>query len=165
MTETKTTEPTPKQDSPCEISFYHLTQGEIDKSTAKLLEKAYQANLKSVLVLNSDEEVEHYNKLLWTFASLAFLPHGTQKDKNPERQPVYLSKQPETINDPSIVATVNAKDAFDMGPFKRCLDIFNGHDNDAVTKARQRWKLFHNAGYKLTYWKQNESGKWFQETN
>lgn len=150
---------------PCEVSFYHLTQGDLDKSVAKLLEKVYEANHRSVLCVKTEDDITHFNKLLWTFSSLAFLPHGSAQDGDPTQQPVYLTTTPEAPNNATILATVNAETIVDTGLFKRCLDIFNGHDNDAVTKARQRWTQFKDAGHTLTYWKQDEAGRWYQEAS
>ena len=153
----------------CEISFYHLTQGSLDKSVAKLLEKGFEAGHRSILVLDTQEELDHYNKILWTFSSLAFVPHGSDDDGDPAQQPLYLTTSLNTENprpnQATILATVNANTSLDTSGFKRCLDIFNGHDDDAVTKARARWKSFKAAGHKLTYWKQDENGRWFQEAS
>lgn len=151
--------------SPCEISFYHLTQGDLEKSVAKLLEKVFESGYRSNLVVATDEELDRFNKLLWTFSSLAFLPHGTVDEEHAEAQPLLLSKSPDSRNGAAILATVNAETVPDLGQFKRFLDIFNGHDDDAVTKARERWKHFKTAGHKLTYWKQDEMGRWYQEAS
>ena len=37
--------------------------------------------------------------------------------------------------------------------------MFSGHDPDAVTEARVAWKSL-RAGNELTYWQQDESGRW-----
>lgn len=147
----------------CEISFYHLTQGDLEKSVAKLLEKVYEAGHRSVLVLKNEDDMAQFNKLLWTFASMAFLPHGTTAEENPDQQPLLLSLTASHENNASILATVNASDHKDTAGFKRYLDIFNGHDDDAVTQARSRWKHYKDLGHKLTYWKQDDGGRWYQE--
>ena len=47
-----------------------------------------------------------------------------------------------------------------MTPFERCLLLFDGHDGDAVQAARDRWKVFREAGHDLSYWQQDDSGRW-----
>jgi DNA polymerase-3 subunit chi len=40
------------------------------------------------------------------------------------------------------------------------LEIFDGNSDDAVAAARTRWKAHKDAGHELTYWKQDEGGRW-----
>ncbi len=143
-----------------EVSFYHLTQGSLEKSVAKLLEKVYLAGMRSVLLFENAETLATYNKLLWTFSSLTFLPHGSKSEGQPEEQPLWLSTEFENPNEASVLACVEGTQISAFKDFKRCLDIFNGHDDDAVKEARKRWKAYKEAGHELTYWKQNEKGRW-----
>jgi len=43
------------------------------------------------------------------------------------------------------------------------LDLFDGHDPDAVQSARQRWKTLKEAGHDLAYWQQSEQGGWSRQ--
>ena len=38
--------------------------------------------------------------------------------------------------------------------------MFDGHDDEAVSAARQRWKAHKDSGHALTYWQQTERGGW-----
>lgn len=143
-----------------EVNFYHFLQGSLEKSVAKLLEKIYQAGLRSVLLMESEEKQEYYNSFLWTFHPSSFLPHGSSKEGNGEHQPLWLTTHIENPNCADVLVTVDGITLQDLSSFKRCLDIFNGHDEDAVNQARQRWKFYKEAGHALTYWQQNEAGQW-----
>ncbi len=114
----------------------------------------------SVLLFKKTETLALYNKLLWTFSSLTFLPHGSKLEGQPKEQPLWLSTDFENPNQAEVVACVEGTQLLDFKDFKRCLDIFNGHDDDAVKDARKRWKAYKKAGHALTYWKQNEKGRW-----
>ncbi|HLO75488.1 MAG TPA: DNA polymerase III subunit chi, partial [Magnetospirillum sp.] len=48
----------------------------------------------------------------------------------------------------------------DMGAYARCLDLFDGRDDDAVQAARQRWKSWKADGHELVYYQQTERGGW-----
>lgn len=147
-----------------EISFYQLTQGAMDKSVAKVLEKVQGAGLRSVMLFENPETLDAYNKMLWTFSSLSFLPHGSATDgaplNDPKQQPLWLTPTFENPNGADVVACVEGTLLPDVKTFKRCLDIFNGHDDDAVLQARKRWVHYKDLGCVLTYWKQSESGRW-----
>ena len=47
--------------------------------------------------------------------------------------------------------------------FARVLDMFDGHDSEAVEAARARWRDLKDAGYELTYWQQTAQGGWEQK--
>jgi len=73
-----------------QIQFYHLTATPLERALPKLLEKAYASGFKILLVAGSDERVDQLNQSLWTYAQLSFLPHGSVKDGNVEKQPILL---------------------------------------------------------------------------
>ena len=47
-----------------------------------------------------------------------------------------------------------------IGDFRLACELFDGHDEDAVAAARQRWQVYKQAGHALTYFQQNDAGKW-----
>jgi len=44
--------------------------------------------------------------------------------------------------------------------YERVIYMFDGHDENAVAAARERWKIEKKAGHELTYWQQDEEGRW-----
>jgi DNA polymerase-3 subunit chi len=143
-----------------EIGFYHLTRSTLDDALPRLLEKAYAAGQR-VLVRGSDpERVELLNRALWTYGKDSFLPHGARSDGFAEDQPIYLTSQVENANGATILVRIDDADAPDLAEFARCLDLFDGHDEDAVARARDRWRAATAAGHVCTYWQQTERGGW-----
>jgi DNA polymerase-3 subunit chi len=51
-------------------------------------------------------------------------------------------------------------DVADFSKFDRVLDLFDGHDQEAVQAARVRWKARQDAGHDLAYWQQSPTGGW-----
>jgi DNA polymerase IIIc chi subunit len=70
-----------------EASFYHLTSSPLKKALPSLLEKAYENNMRSVVICHA-ENIKPLDDDLWTFSPTKFLPHGTEK---PEIQPVFIT--------------------------------------------------------------------------
>ncbi len=97
--------------------------------------------------------------LLWTYNEAGFLPHGSARDGNAERQPVWLTAGDENPNGASMLVLVDGADSARLDGFQRCCDIFDGNDEAAVAAARQRWKAAKAAGHELVYWEQSD-GKW-----
>jgi len=142
-----------------EIGFYHLRTMPLERALPSILERALAAGHRVVVVAGSPERVEHLNDLLWTYGEASFLPHGSARDGNAERQPVWLTAADENPNGASMLVLVDGAVSARLDAFRRCCDIFDGNDEAAVAAARQRWKAAKAAGHQLVYWEQSD-GKW-----
>jgi DNA polymerase-3 subunit chi len=111
-----------------------------------------------VLIAGSDERVEHLNQLLWTYDDASFLPHGSARDGNAARQPIFLTKAAANPNHADMLVLVDGARAPELAGYKRVCDMFDGNDESAVEAARQRWREAKLAGHALTYWEQTPSG-------
>ena len=146
-----------------EIRFYHLTRTPLERALPALLERALAAGMRSVVIAGSQERVEALNQLLWTYEERSFLPHGSRRDGRPERQPIWLTTEDENPNGADCLVLTDGAGSDRVGEYRRCLDLFNGQDPAAVDAARARWKTWKEAGHELSYWQQDESGRWQQK--
>ena len=142
-----------------EIGFYHLRTMPLERALPSILERALAAGHRVVVVAGSPERVEHLSDLLWTYNDASFLPHGSARDGNADRQPVWLTTGEENPNGASMLVLVDGANSARLDAFARCCDIFDGNDEAAVAAARQRWKAAKAAGHQLIYWEQSD-GKW-----
>jgi DNA polymerase-3 subunit chi len=143
-----------------EVGFYHLTRSTLEDALPRLLEKAYAGGKRVVVRIGEPERLELLNRALWTYGKDSFLPHGTRADGFAEDQPIYLTQQVENPNGASVLVLVHDADAPDLGEYERCLDLFDGGDPEAVTRARGRWRAAAAAGHGCVYWQQSERGGW-----
>lgn len=51
----------------------------------------------------------------------------------------------------------------DVEKFSLCCEFFDGQDEQAVLAARARWKAYKEKGYTLTYFQQDDTGRWQQK--
>ena len=143
-----------------EVRFYHLEKTPLEKGCAKLLERVLSSGERAVVFCQDMERLDHLNKVLWTYSSAAFLPHGSEKEGFASRQPIWLTTSWENPNDAQVVVVSGGEILKDNLPFKRCLDIFDASHDSALVQARDRWRLYRERGYSLAYWKQNAQGAW-----
>ena len=108
----------------------------------------------------SAERVKALDGALWVFDQGSFLPHGTAREGRAEAQPIYLTATEENPNGAGLLVLTNGVAPSFVGEFERCLDLFDGKDDAAVTAARARWKRLADAGHELTYWQQTDRGGW-----
>lgn len=144
-----------------EILFYHLTERTLDQVLPGLVEKSLERDWKVVVHAGSDDQVEALDTLLWTYRDAAFLPHGSIRDGNEARQPIWLTADNDNPNGAKIRFLVGGADCTDVENYERVVYMFDGHDNAAVEHARTRWK-FHKSEAKgeQTYWQQSPNGRW-----
>lgn len=145
------------------VDFYHLTSSPVDRALPQLLERVVKSGAKAVVMAASDERVEAFNNLLWTYDPDSWLPHGSKKDGTPERHPIWITDREENPNGASILVLTDGMDAEFKPAFDRCLDLFDGGNDVALTAARARWKKAKEQGHDLHYWQQKPGGGWVEQ--
>ena len=141
-----------------EVGFYHLRTMPLERALPKLLERALADGHRVVVLAGSEERVMHLDGVLWTYEEASFLPHGTKRDGNAARQPVWLTTADENPNGASILVLLDGMRAAALGAYRRVCDVFDGNDEAAVAGARERWREARGLGHALIYWEQTAAG-------
>jgi DNA polymerase-3 subunit chi len=142
-----------------EIGFYHLRTTPLERALPNILERALAAGHRILVMAGSRERVDHLDDLLWTYSDASFLPHGSAREGQAERQPIWLTAADENPNRASMLVLLDGATSARLQDYARCCDIFNGNDEAAVEAARRRWKEAKAAGHQLVYWEQVD-GRW-----
>jgi len=140
-----------------EVGFYHLKTTPLERALPRLLERALGDGHRIVVMAGSAERVEALDALLWTYSDASFLAHGSARDGQAARQPVWLTAADENPNQATMLVLVDGVRA-GRGGFRRVCDMFDGNDDAAVAAARERWREAKAAGHDLVYWQQTETG-------
>jgi DNA polymerase III subunit chi len=138
-----------------EVGFYHLTRSALEPALGRLLERVLDSGLRAVVRAASAERAEAINRALWQVGGDSFLPHGSRADGNAEDQPVFLTDREDYPNGAQVLVLVDGAEA-DPIPFRRCLYLFDGNDEQAVERARDLWRRWRERGMALPYWQQTE---------
>ena len=145
---------------PTEILFYHLERLPLERVLPGLLERTLERGWKAVVQGSSQERIEALDKLLWSYREDTFLPHGREGDGAAERQPVYLTSTDDNPNAAEVRFLVDGAEGNGLEAYTRAVYIFDGQDDEAVARARDQWRSAQEAGHDVTYWQQDERGKW-----
>lgn len=143
-----------------EVYFYHLQNQTLEAILPKLLLAGLARGWRSVVQTGSDERAEALAAALWIFDDESFLPHGTARDGAGELQPVWITAGDDTPNGAAVRFFVDGAAAGDIGNLTRAVIVFNGNDDEALERARADWRRFRGAGFPVSYWQQDENGKW-----
>jgi DNA polymerase-3 subunit chi len=147
-----------------QIGFYHLLRMPLEQALPRLLEKAAAAGLRTVVMAGSAERVGQLNALLWTWDAGSWLPHGSAAEGDAALQPIWLTDSDENPNGATVLVLCDGAASERVGEFNRCLDLFDGNDEAAVTAARERWKAWKDAGHELVYYQQGDGGGWTEKS-
>jgi DNA polymerase-3 subunit chi len=148
---------------PTEVLFYHLERTPLEGVLSELLEKTLERGWRAVVQTGSQERLDSLDTALWTYREDSFLPHGTVNDGAPEEHPIYLTTGPDTPNGARVRFLVDGSDAANLNDYDRVVFLFDGRQDDAVARARAQWTVAKDAGHDVTYWQQNEQGRWEQK--
>lgn len=143
-----------------EIRFYHLQRKPLERALPELLEKILERASRAVVMAGSEERVETLAGLLWTYEDRSFLPHGSARDGQAERQPIWLTQTEENPNGADVLVLTDGASTAAIGDYSIACELFDGNDPEVVVAARTRWTAYKEAGHDLTYWQQTERGGW-----
>ncbi|NCT40152.1 MAG: DNA polymerase III subunit chi [Alphaproteobacteria bacterium] len=140
-----------------EVRFYHMERSTLESALPALLNKAVmQGNV--IVQSSTPQNVEALNTHLWAYNPDSFLPHGSEKDGNPEQQPIWLTDRQENPNNANILTLTHGATNENIKDYKLCCEMLDGNDQNAVAAARQKWTSYKDQGFDITYWQQGQNG-------
>lgn len=146
-----------------DVYFYHLQNQPLEKVLPQLLEKCLERGWRCVVQTQTDERAVALDQHLWTWRDDSFLPHGTERDSNAPEQPVLLTTSDANANAAKVRFFVEGASSENLEGYERAIHLFDGNDPDAVDNARVQWKRSQAAGHSVTYWQQDDAGRWQQK--
>lgn len=150
-----------------ELAFYQLRTSSLEEALCTLLQKALDSNYRVLVIGDSDERVSSLSLALWTRNAASFLAHGTINDDNCEDQPILLiteqQDKSENINSADVAIAIDGTVLNFIDGVSRYLDVFDGNNEIARDKARNRWMNYKNDDHLLTFWKQGDDGAWSKQ--
>lgn len=148
-----------------EVRFYHLQRTALERALPQLLEKTLERDWRAVVKAASQERVEALNGQLWTYGRESFLPHGSGKDGQADRQPIWLTDTDENPNAASVLFLVDGAATDMLAQYTLCCELFDGNDATAIATAREHWRAYKTAGHALTYWQESDRGGWVKKAD
>ena len=145
-----------------EALFYHLEHFPLERVLPNLLEKTLERSWRAIVRAGTQERLDALDLHLWTYREDSFLPHGSSKEGHTEAQPIYLTLGHENPNGATILFLVDGADFDAPDGFERIVYLFDGRDEQALATARTGWKQAKASGRAVTYWQQEQAGRWIK---
>ncbi|MBB3770283.1 DNA polymerase-3 subunit chi [Angulomicrobium tetraedrale] len=145
-----------------EVFFYHLQGRPMEAALPQLLEKCLERGWRCVVQAASPERVDALDQLLWSFDEASFLPHGTDRQPDPARQPILLTTSDSNPNAAAVRFLVEGAVLEGFAGYIRVIHLFDGADPDELDRARAQWRVAKSGGHAVAYWQQSPDGRWQQ---
>ncbi|MEC5290644.1 DNA polymerase III subunit chi [Aurantimonas sp. C2-6-R+9] len=147
-----------------EVLFYHLTESRLEDALPGLLERSLAKGWRVVVQFASEERRDALDHHLWVYKDESFLPHGSDADGSGALQPILLTVEAgQEGNDPHVRFLVEGAAPAALERYVRAVYLFDGHDEDQIGRARERWTVEKAAGHDVTYWQQTDGGRWVKK--
>jgi DNA polymerase-3 subunit chi len=143
-----------------ELWFYHLENASVDEALPELLTKLMERGGRAVVCSQEDTRLEHLDSHLWTFREDSFLPHGRSDADHVEHQPIVLSDRTDNPNAASMLFCLDGAAPGDVSAWDRVVVMFEASDETSVARARALWAAQKKSDIPISYWKQNDMGRW-----
>lgn len=143
-----------------EVLFYHLERQPLENVLPRMLQTSLERGWRVVVQTGSQERAEALSSLLWTVDEDGFLPHGTEADGFADLQPIWLTASDDNPNAANVRFYVDGSLVGSVDGLLRAIIMFDGTEPDSLDRARADWKRLRAAGHEISYWQQNEQGRW-----
>jgi len=144
------------------LAFYHLTRSTSDEALPLLLQKTLGAE-KRALVCCQNQQKAQISSAVWSFGEASWLPHGVdgKDDEDADLCPIWISDNPEqNANNAQYVFFMSGITPTSFDDKERVFVLFDGNNAEDLDAARRQWKDFRDAGHDLSYWQQDDAGRW-----
>lgn len=143
------------------VLFYHLTQAPLESLLPALLGKSLAAGFQVDVRGTDQRKLDWLDQKLWQGPDDGFLPHGIAGGAHDALQPVLLTTETAARDGTTCLMAIDgaAVAAGEADAMERVCILFDGHDELAVSGARQQWRDLTKAGCVAEYWAQDD-GRW-----
>jgi DNA polymerase-3 subunit chi len=143
-----------------DVKFFHLMRRKTEQALPEIVTKAVERDgLRVVIKTPHADRTAAIDQSLWA-EPLSFLPHGTVYDGSETQQPVFITTEDDNPNGATMLVLTDGVESAMVGKYDLCCEVFEDADEAAVTAARTKWKEYKDKGYTLTYFQQDDDGRW-----
>jgi DNA polymerase-3 subunit chi len=141
--------------------FYHMTRKPLEETLPALLTRAQGQGWRVAIRGTDPARIAWLDEKLWLLSDDGFMPHGVAGGAFDADQPVLLTTGTAVPNGATYLVAIDGAEVTpdEVAAMERVSVMFDGHDPDALARARAQWKALTAAGCAAAYWSE-ESGRW-----
>jgi DNA polymerase III subunit chi len=129
------------------IDFYRYAEDRT-KFACMLTSKAFSSGCKVCVMTPDPAMAEAFDRQLWTYQSLKFIPHCRKGSDLESESPVIVLVAGEEAPHHDVLINLTASWPPSFASFERVLEIVSTDETDKAT-ARDRYRFYKERGYEL----------------
>lgn len=153
------------------ISCYNTTQDLLPKTFCQLAEKCYYAGLKTNVITENTDYSQSLDRVLWTYSKKHFIPHATNTDHHPEKQPILITNDLNSLSPADVTIFINTsksvilnitsnKNTAQLQYSQKILFIFDEVQNIQTTEINAILEKSYITAFEIDSFIQDKKGKW-----
>ena len=114
----------------------------------RVAEKAYEQGLRVAVRTTSPSETAEIDELMWTFSDRSFVPHAVwpAEPSVAEHTPVLIASGALPDSHRDVLVNLAPEGPAEPARYGRICEIV-GADEETRRRARQRWRVYREAGF------------------
>lgn len=146
-----------------DIRFYHMVQKKLEAALPEIVAKAHSRGHRVLVKTASPARAAAIDTLLWSFDAESFIPHSATPGDHAAAQPVFITDGDDNPNKAGVLILTDGATMADVSGFEMCCELFDEADRSGVEAARERWKAYKAQGHAMSYFQQDDDGRWVQK--
>lgn len=116
----------------------------------RVLRKARASGRQAVVYWSDAAALQSFDKLLWSFSPLDFLPHVFANDALAGQTPILLTDAVVDTPHTDLLVNLDAQSPTFFSRFDRVVEVVSNDQADALA-GRARYKFYKDRGYELKH--------------
>ncbi|MBC8022131.1 MAG: DNA polymerase III subunit chi [Burkholderiales bacterium] len=129
------------------IDFYRNAPDKL-RFACRLAAKAYGQSTRLVVYAPQRDVLADFDRSLWTFQSIGFVPHCFVEASIADETPVILATSGDALPHHDVLLNLGDEWPPFFASFERVLEIVSNDEADKA-RARERWSFYKKRGYDL----------------
>jgi len=131
------------------IDFYSNAESKL-QVVCQLVAKAVREQLQVVVYAPDQNTARSFDKLLWTYQAIGFVPHCLASDALASETPVVIAHDDSEMAHYRVLINLQAESPPAFSRFERLIEVV-GTDEDDRQQARNRFRFYRDRGYEIRH--------------
>jgi len=129
------------------IDFYSNAEPKLQVA-CQLVARAVRERLQVVVYAPDQNTARSFDKLLWTYQAIGFVPHCLASDPLSPETPVVIASDDTESGHYRVLLNLHADSPPAFSRFERLIELV-GSDDDDRERARSRFRFYRDRGYEI----------------
>jgi DNA polymerase III subunit chi len=131
------------------IDFYSNAEPKLQVA-CQLVAKAIKQQSRVVVYAPDENTARAFDKLLWTYQAIGFVPHCTAHHALSSETPVVIARENVELAHYQVMLNLHADSPPSFSRFERLVELVGAGDDDRQL-ARGRFRFYRDRGYEINH--------------